>query len=245
MVKPFVFSRTPRILFGAGKIAEIPGIAKTFGNDILLVIGKSSFKHSKYGEYLMHTFDITGIRYHKVVISREPSPEMIDKAVILHKSDKINLVIAVGGGSVMDAGKAISAMLYKQDSIANYLEGVGNKEHPGTKVPFIAVPTTSGTGSEATKNSVISQVGMNGFKRSLRHENFMPDYAIVDPELMLNCPPDITAFSGMDCFTQLVESYVSDKSNILTDTLALDGIKYIKQSLVRAYRMGNDIESRT
>jgi alcohol dehydrogenase class IV len=245
MVKPFIFARSPRIIFGFGNIAELPGIAKAYGNDILLVIGKSSFINSKYGEYLTHTFEMTGIRYHKVIVNREPSPEMIDQAVIGNQSKKIGLVIAVGGGSVIDAGKAISAMLGKGESIMNYLEGVGNKEHPGSKIPFIAVPTTSGTGSEATKNAVISHIGPNGFKRSLRHDNFMPDYAIVDPELTLHCPPDITAYSGMDCFTQLVEAYVSGKANVITDALALDGLKYIKQSLLRAYRLGQDIEART
>jgi alcohol dehydrogenase class IV len=245
MVKPFVFARSPRIIFGTGKIAELPGIAKEFGNDILLVVGKSSFINSKHGDYLTHTFDLTGTRYHKIVINREPSPEMIDQAVIRIQPNKINLVIAVGGGSVIDAGKAISAMLNKKESVVNFLEGVGNMEHPGTKVPFIAVPTTAGTGSEATKNAVISHIGPLGFKRSLRHDNFTPDYAIVDPELTLNCPPDITAYSGMDCFTQLVESYVSEKANVITDALALDGLKYIKQSLYRAFRMGQDIEART
>jgi alcohol dehydrogenase class IV len=245
MVKSFIFARSPRIIFGFGNIAELPGIAKAIGGDVLLVIGKSSFINSKYGEYLTHTFEMTGIRYHKVIVNTEPSPEMIDQAVIGNQSKKIGLVAAVGGGSVIDAGKAISAMLGKGESIMNYLEGVGNKEHPGTKIPFIAVPTTSGTGSEATKNAVISHIGPNGFKRSLRHDNFMPDYAIVDPELTLHCPPDITAYSGMDCFTQLVEAYVSGKANVITDALALDGLKYIKQSLLRAYRLGQDIEART
>jgi alcohol dehydrogenase class IV len=245
MVKPFVFARSPRIIFGTGKIAELPGIAKSFGNDILLVIGKHSFINSKYGEYLTHTFEMTGVRYHKVVINSEPSPEMIDKAVISCKSYNISLVIAVGGGSVIDAGKAISAMINKSGSVTEYLEGVGTSEHPGTKIPFVAVPTTSGTGSEATKNAVLSHIGPGGFKRSLRHDNLMPDYAIVDPELTLDCPAAITAYSGMDCFTQLVESYLSGKANVMTDALALDGIRYIKQSLIRAYRMGQDIEARS
>jgi alcohol dehydrogenase class IV len=245
MVKPFAFSHTPRILFGNGKIAELPAIARSYGNDILLVTGKNSFTNSKYGEYLLHTFEMAGISYHHVSIGWEPTPEMIDQTVILNKNNQINLVIAVGGGSALDAGKAISAMLNKTESILEYIEGVGTKEHPGTKVPFIAVPTTSGTGSEATKNAVISRIGQGGFKRSLRHDNLMPDYAIVDPELTLTCPPEVTAASGMDCFSQLMEAFLSEKSNPMTDALALDGLQYLKDSLIRAWKWGQDIEART
>jgi alcohol dehydrogenase class IV len=245
MVKSFEFSRSPRILFGAGKIEEISGIAKSYGNDILLVTGKNSFLNSKHGEYLLHTFNLTGIHYHKLIVNAEPSVYMVDQAVIANKNNTIKCVIAVGGGSTIDAGKAISAMLYKTESVRDFLEGVGTKDHPGTKIPFIAVPTTSGTGTEATKNAVISEIGIHGFKKSLRHDNLMPDYAIVDPELTLNCPPDITTASGMDCFTQLVESYLSVKAGPMTDALAFDGIKYVKNSLVRSWKWGQDIEART
>lgn len=164
MVKSFEFSRSPRILFGAGKIEEISGIAKSYGNDILLVTGKNSFLNSKHGEYLLHTFNLTGIHYHKLIVNAEPSVYMVDQAVIANKNNTIKCVIAVGGGSAIDAGKAISAMLYKTESVRDFLEGVGTKDHPGTKIPFIAVPTTSGTGTEATKNAVISEIGVHGFK---------------------------------------------------------------------------------
>jgi alcohol dehydrogenase class IV len=136
-------------------------------------------------------------------------------------------------------------MMSKTESVIEYLEGVGTKDHPGTKLPFIAVPTTSGTGSEATKNAVISHIGKDGFKKSLRHENFVPDIAVVDPELTLNCPINITASSGMDCFTQLTEAYLSDKSNEYTDALAFEGLKVIKSSLRRSFFHGDDIGART
>src|SRR5271166_3532465 len=137
MVKAFQIIQPHKIIFGNGKITELPSLATMFGNDILLVAGGSSFISSKSCEFLLNTFDLTGIRYHLDSISREPSPEMIDHIVIRHRNDRIKLVIAIGGGSVLDAGKAISAMLYKQESVAEYIEGIGNGNHPGTKIPFI------------------------------------------------------------------------------------------------------------
>jgi len=144
-------------------------------------------------------------------------------------------VISIGGGSVIDAGKAISAMIPKNDEIMNYLEGVGNKNHDGEKIPFIAIPTTSGTGSEATKNAVISEIGPNGFKKSLRHDNLVPDVAIIDPDLIISCPPSITAACGLDAFTQLLEAYTSSKSSPMTDALAYSGIKHMKNNIIPVY----------
>jgi alcohol dehydrogenase class IV len=245
MVDPFQFSRLPLICFGAGKITLLPGFIKKYGTGIILVTDPESFISSPYAGGLFDSFLKHGINCHHTVVHGEPSPDTIDSAVKSFKDENIDVVVSIGGGSVLDAGKAISAMMYRPESVQEYLEGTGNREHPGTKIPFIALPTTSGTGSEATKNSVISQVGKNGFKRSIRHENFVPDVAIVDPELTLSCPADITAASGMDCFTQLTESYLSDKSGRYTDALALEGLKAIRSSLVKSYINGNDVVSRT
>jgi alcohol dehydrogenase class IV len=245
MVKAFQFSRLPLIYFGPGKFDEVSSVIKRYGSSVILVTGKSSFFNSSQGKNLLSRLRVNGITYQHIIVCGEPSPVLIDDTVKNLKNIDWQVVLAVGGGSVIDAGKAISAMMHIDDSVINYLEGVGEKNHPGTKLPFIAVPTTSGTGSEATKNAVISRVGEKGFKRSLRHDNFVPDIAIVDPELTLNCPPDITAASGMDCFTQLTEAYLSDKSNQYTDVLALEGLKALKSSLVQCVTNGSDINART
>ena len=156
------------------------------------------------------------------------------------------MVVAIGGGSVIDAGKAVSAMLPKNETVTHYLEGFqGAGVHDGIKVPFIAVPTTAGTGSEAAKNAVLSQVGPDGFKRSIRHDNFVPDIAIVDPELMVSCPPAVTAACGMDAFVQLLESFVSPNASELTNALALSGLAQVRDCLVAAYQDGKNVAART
>lgn len=243
MVAAFGLTPAPHLKFGSGSRKELPKILEKLGNQILVVIGKSSFESSHIGVHLINElhkkFQISIVR-----IAGEPTPEDIDEAVREHASNRSNAVLAIGGGSVVDAGKAISAMLLLEGSIERYLEGVGDKQHPGKKIPFIAMPTTSGTGSEATKNAVITRTGLGAFKKSLRHNNFIPDYAIVDPELTLTCSPELTASIGMDAFTQLVESFLSVQANPITDSLALEGIRRMRDSLERAVFNGSDIVAR-
>lgn len=245
VIKDLDFAITPQLHFGPGKISVLPSAIKSFGNKILLVTGARSFLLSSAGQDLLQQLRDNAIGPHPYTIDKEPSPAMIDEAVKKFSADPPDCVVAVGGGSVLDAGKAISAMLPLNTPVKDYLEGVGAKVHSGIKIPFIAVPTTSGTGSEATKNAVISETGENGYKRSLRHNNFVPNLAIVDPLLTMGCPPATTAASGMDAFTQLLESYLSTAANPITDTLAHEGLKRIASSLKKAYEDGADIEART
>ena len=245
MVNPFQFSRLPLISFGPGKIKLLPGLIKRYGSAIILITDQKSFMGTSCSGELLDSLRRLQIRYHHFPVSGEPSAEVIDSAVSKYMDESVDTVVSIGGGSVLDAGKAISAMLYKKESVIEFLEGVGTIEHPGTKLPFIALPTTSGTGSEATKNAVISRVGENGFKKSLRHDNLVPDIAIIDPELTLSCPKDITSASGMDCFTQLTESYLSEKGNEYTEALAWQGLREIKSSLLQSYQQGNDIKARS
>lgn len=246
MNSPFVFSMPPKIVFGAGTFKNLPEYISGFGRRVILLTGSASFVGSAHWEYLTKELKKMNIQYDHATISHEPSPQLIDELTtecrIIHPS----VVVAIGGGSVLDAGKAISAMILTEGSVKDYLEGLeGSKKHKGTKIPFIAVPTTSGTGSEATKNAVLSEPGENGYKRSLRHDNFIPNLAVVDPVLTLSCPAGITAASGMDAFTQLVESYLSVKSTTLTDYLVVEGIRSIKNGLLQAVENGKNLEART
>jgi alcohol dehydrogenase class IV len=242
----FNFARIPLIHFGAGTIRDLPSWIQKFGHRVIIVTGSKSFRESKKWEDLKKTLNARSIKWSSITVKGEPSPRLIDDTVHEFYNQHINVVLAIGGGSVLDAGKAISAMLPLREPVVNYLEGIGTgQEHPGTKIPFIALPTTAGTGSEATKNAVLRVVGKSGFKRSLRHENFVPDVAIIDPELMITCPPDITAACGMDAFTQLLESYLSTKSNPMTDALAWSGMEYVKNNLTSACTTGaSDVKVR-
>jgi len=244
MMDAFGLAAIPALYFGAGKISVLPSVVKPWGSTVLLVTGANSLMSSPQGDQLLATLQAQGITVHHARIVREPSPAMIDEAVNTFAGYKPSAVVAIGGGSVLDAGKAISAMLPLNDPVKNYLEGVGTKSHPGNKVPFVAIPTTSGTGSEATKNAVLSEVGKGGYKKSLRHNRFVPDVAIIDPVLTVTCSPATTAASGMDAFTQLLESYVSTAANPITDALAYEGLKHISSALVRVYRDGTDLEAR-
>ncbi|NTW11256.1 MAG: iron-containing alcohol dehydrogenase, partial [Chlorobiaceae bacterium] len=142
-------------------------------------------------------------------------------------------VLAIGGGSVLDAGKAVSAMLPQNLPVERFIEGQeGFLPHDGRKAPFVAVPTTSGTGSEVTNNAVISRVGVNGFKRSLRHTAFVPDIAVIDADLMISVPRELTAASGMDACTQLLEAFVSPYASPYTDALAVDGLRFFSRSFI-------------
>lgn len=246
MISSFQFSSLPKIIFGPGKRAELHEQVLPFGTTVLLVTGTTSIHYSGHGDEIISSLKEKGITLHQESIGSEPSPAMVDEIAEKYRGRGIKVVAAVGGGSVMDAGKAISAMLVVEYGVKHYLEGVGDMEHPGNKIPFIAMPTTSGTGSEMTKNAVLSEIGEQGFKKSLRHDRFIPDVAIIDPEMMLTCPPKLTATSGMDAFTQLLESYLSKQANPMTDALALHGLKLVKRNLLRAYLEGeNNLEARS
>jgi len=232
----FSIARLPRIEFGAGTLEKLPAIAAGYGKRALLVTGAASLQESPRWETLQHGLQKAGIDWKHATVSGEPSPDMVDDTVRHFRPLRAEVVIAIGGGSVLDAGKAIAGLLRTDDSVMDYLEGVGpEKPYSGPAVPFIAAPTTAGTGSEATKNAVLSTRGEHGFKKSFRDERLVPEYAVVDPDLLSTCPPAQIAANGMDALTQLMESYVSTRANPMTDALALDGIRSARDSLLPLY----------
>lgn len=239
---PFSIARLPRIEFGAGVLKKLPDIIESYGNHILLVTGAHSFMNTPYWRLLIDQFEHRAITWRHAMVAEEPSPALIDDFVIDYANEHFAAVIGIGGGSVLDTAKAVAGLLQVQHSVMDYLEGVGPElSYQGPAVPFIAVPTTAGTGSEATKNAVLSVQGENGFKKSFRHDKLVAEYAVVDPDLLASCPPDVVAANGMDALTQLLESYVSLKANVLTDTLAVSGLQAVCDALIPFYHQQGEL----
>lgn len=237
----FSIARLPRIEFGPGSVAKLPALAARYGDKALLITGESSLKTSPAWSALQQGLAGAGIGWVSESVSGEPSPATVDACVRRHRDAGIQVVIGIGGGSVLDAAKAIAGLLRVGDSVMDYLEGVGpEKPYRGPSVPFIAVPTTAGTGSEATKNAVLSVAGREGFKKSFRDEQLVAEYALLDPDLLATCPRALIAADGMDALTQLIESYVSLRANPMTDALALSGIGAARDGLLAWYEQHGD-----
>lgn len=233
----FSIARLPRIEFGTGVFSKTAGICAQYGAKVLVVIGASSFKNSPAFSQLENDFSHHHFQWTYCPVEGEPSPQLVDDAVKQFAEDDFDVVVGIGGGSALDAAKAIASLLRIKRSVLDYLEGVGPElKYQGPAVPFIAVPTTAGTGSEATKNAVLSVSGENGYKKSFRDDKLVAQYAIVDPALLSSCPKSVIAANGMDALTQLLESYVSSRSNPLCDALALSGLAMIKESLLPLYQ---------
>ena len=227
----FDISFNKKLIFGKNRIYELPEILKGLGKNFLFILSKSFSSSSLWkdlepklvDEFLIYIEPVTG----------EPSVENVDRLARKYINLQIDAIVSIGGGSAIDTGKAISSLLIDGGSIKEYLEGIGNKKPSGKKVKFIAIPTTAGTGSEATKNAVISEVGENGFKKSIRHDNLIPDIAILDPDLLRLVPKELRAPSAFDALSQLIEAYTSTKSNIITDALCEKAFLMIGESLER------------
>lgn len=232
----FSISRLPRIEFGAGVLDKLPAIAAQYGKRLLIVTGARSFTASPAGERLLNALHAAGFTWELCRVTEEPSPQWVDATVARYREQAFDAVVGIGGGSPLDAAKAVAGLLKPGNSVMDHLEGVGPElPYRGETTPFIAVPTTAGTGSEATKNAVLSVTGENGFKKSFRDEALVAEYAIVDPDLLVTCPPAQIAANGMDAFTQLLEAYVSTRANPFTDALAMAGMTAVRDGLLPLY----------
>ncbi|OJZ17350.1 MAG: alcohol dehydrogenase [Thiobacillus sp. 65-29] len=244
-ITDFSISRLPRIEFGSGALARLPAIARGYGRRALLVTGGGSLKASPAWETITAGLRQEGVSWLHLTIPGEPSPREVDEAVRALRAEHIEVVIGVGGGSALDAAKAIAGLLRPGNSVMDHLEGVGpERPYAGPATPFIAVPTTAGTGSEATRNAVLSVRGADGFKKSFRDEKLVAEVALVDPDLLATCPPAVIAANGMDAFTQLLESYVSSRAAPLTDSLAWGGMTAVRDGLLPLFTDANDAAAR-
>jgi alcohol dehydrogenase class IV len=233
----FSIACLPRILFGAGRSVELPEIVRGFGPRALVVTRRPGFTDGPDWARLSAGLRQGGIEVETEGVSGEPSPALVDEIVArVRARGPVDVVVGIGGGSVLDAAKAVAGLLIPGDSAMDHLEGIGPElPYLGPAVPFVAVPTTAGTGSEATKNAVLSVRGPSGFKKSFRDEALVARVAIVDPDLLASCPPELIAGNGMDALTQLMESYLSVRANPFTDALALSGLAAVRDGLVAWY----------
>ena len=244
-ISSFSLARLPRIEFGAGVLDKLPDLIAPYGQRFLLVLGRASFEQSEAWARLSLQLNAADLSWDILRVPGEPSPELVDEAVRAHRQGGYAAVVGIGGGSVLDAAKAVAGLLIPGNTVMDHLEGVGPElPYRGPALPLIAVPTTAGTGSEATKNAVLSIHGESGFKKSFRDEQLVAQAALVDPDLLATCPKAIIAANGMDAFTQLLESYVSLKAGPLTDSLAWGGMKAARDGLLPFFADAGDSAAR-
>lgn len=237
----FEFATSSKIIFGVGSLGELNQEAMKYGHKIFLLLGgESVIKDIVLDTLKQSSFEIAGC----FRVIGEPSVEMVNEGIDQARKSQCDMVVGCGGGSVMDTAKAVAALLANPGDLLDYLEVVG-LNHPleSQSVPMIAIPTTAGTGSEVTRNSVLS-VPQARFKVSLRSPYLLPRLALIDPRLALSLPPQMTAATGLDALTQVLEPFVSIKANPMTDIFCREGLERIGKSILRTYHQGNDIDAR-
>jgi alcohol dehydrogenase class IV len=240
LVMRFEFATASRIIFGRGTVKEVAPLASEMGNYALLVTGRNVERAIP----LLESLKKTGTKTIIFSVSGEPTIKMVIEGVQTARQNACEVVIGMGGGSAIDTAKAIAAMLTNSGDIMDYLEVIGQGQIlTYAPAPCIAIPTTAGTGAEVTRNSVLTSTE-HKVKVSMRSPMMLPDLAVVDPELTYSMPPSITASTGLDALTQIIESFVSVKSNPLTDAICLDGLKRAARSLRQAFEDGSNTAAR-
>jgi alcohol dehydrogenase class IV len=236
----FEFATATRIIFGAGTISKAGPLAKEFGRHALVATGRDATRAKR----LLDALRKLEVRAVPFAVDGEPDLEVVRRGVALARRERCDLVIGFGGGSALDAGKAIAAMLTNDGDVLDYLEVIGGgKPLARSPAPLLAIPTTAGTGAEVTRNAVLSSPE-HRLKVSLRSPLMLPKVALVDPELTWDLPPALTASTGLDALTQLIEPYVSARANPMTDGLCVEGIKRVARSLRAAFENGRNAAAR-
>ncbi len=233
----FEFATAGRILAGPGRVAELPGVLAGLGSRVLVCTGADPARHAG----LLASMALPTAVF---PVTAEPTVAMARAAVAAAREHGADVVAAIGGGSVIDTGKAVAMLLGNGGDPLDYLEVVGaGQKISRPAVPFVAVPTTAGTGAEVTANAVLA-VPERRLKASLRSPLMIPRVALVDPELTVSCPPPVTAASGLDALTQCLEPFVSVRATPLTDGLAREGLRRAGSGLRAAYADGSDLTAR-
>ncbi len=236
----FEFATASRIIFGRGVVNEVPSLAPGMGGRALVAIGRNAER----SEALLDSLRETGVKTFVFSVFIEPTIALILEGARIARENACDFVIGMGGGSVIDTAKAVSALMNNPGDVLDYLEVIG-RGNPLTRpaAPCVAIPTTAGTGAEVTSNAVLTSPEHER-KVSLRSPTMLPELAVVDPELTYSTPPSITAAVGLDALTQVLESYVSIQSNPITDVMCLDGMKRAARSLHNAFEDGKDESAR-
>lgn len=236
----FEFATTGRIIFGPGTLLEIGDLAAMMGRRAFLITGNNADRAAPVIEHLKKQ----GVATSQFAIPAEPTTDLALAAVTSARREACEFVIGIGGGSVLDTGKVVAALLTNSGELMDYLEVVGRGQPLSQKpAAYIAIPTTAGTGAEVTRNAVLDSP-RHRVKVSMRSRFMLPDLALVDPELTYSMPPQLTAATGLDAFTQLLEAYVSPHANPMTDSVCREGLQRAARSLKKAYLDGNDSSAR-
>jgi alcohol dehydrogenase class IV len=231
----FEFATATRIVFGEGTAATLPELVRSFGTRPLVVTGASTQRAA---------WLVSALAAETIAVAGEPTVDLVREGARRAQNAACDVILSLGGGSAIDAGKAIATIATNGGEPLEFLEVVGKgRAIAAPPLPFIAVPTTAGTGSEVTRNAVLGSTG-HGVKASLRSPLMLPQVALVDPELTYELPPVVTATTGLDALTQLIEPYVSARANPLADAVCVEGIRRVGGALRRAYHDGTDREAR-
>jgi alcohol dehydrogenase class IV len=227
----FEFATASRIIFGPETLKQIGPLAREMGNRALVVLGKNFSR----AESLLALLNREGIKTVVFQVPGEPTIDLIRDGVHLARESELDLILGFGGGSVLDAGKAIASLVTNKQDLSEYLEVIGqSRPLASPSLPYFAIPTTAGTGAEVTRNAVLTSP-KHKVKVSLRSPLMLPKVAVIDPTLTYSLPPQVTAGTGLDALTQLIEPLVSLKSNPMTDALCHEGIRRVANSLHKAY----------